>query len=240
MVAPARQWFGVYMGRVLRTRTTDNWVILQVPQILGTAETNWAAPVGYMPTSGPNVGDLAQVQFIGGDINHPVYHLYAQANDLVPTALQTQIDTNSTTDTTTAAGLQNQITIAQGDITTAQGDINALISGTWVPVGLVTGWSARSGYPPFRVMKSGGLVMVQGTITNSGSIANGATIASFGSGYYNTTYIQSVLTSQYQGTAVCTANELHIEIGTTGSVLLYGISSAGSIGISFNGYIYTG
>jgi hypothetical protein len=85
-----RQWFGVYIGRVSKTRTTDNWVILQVPQVMGTAETAWAAPLGYM-TSAPTTGNQVQVMFIGGDINHPVYHLYAQPVDTTLTDLTSQV-----------------------------------------------------------------------------------------------------------------------------------------------------
>lgn len=114
-----------------------------------------------------------------------------------------------------------------------------LLNGTWVTASPASGWSNRGGsYPPLRVMKSGNLMLVQGTLAAAGTVANGGTVGTFGSGYYNSTYIQTIIASQYQGTAVCTSNELHIEIGLSGAVLVWGISSSGSIGLSFNGFAY--
>lgn len=101
-VEPGRRWEGVYLGRVSKNRPQDLWVRCQVPQILGTAETNWAAPMldprqgrsyqnwsfevpcscpepcdlPYPAGPGPNVGTLICVMFLGGNINTPVYMLY--------------------------------------------------------------------------------------------------------------------------------------------------------------------
>jgi hypothetical protein len=99
---PARQWQGVYLGRVTKNRYQDLWIKCQVPQILGTAESNWAAPmldprqgksyqkwsfevpcgcdvpcdIDYPPGPALKIGTLVLVMFIGGDINVPVYMLY--------------------------------------------------------------------------------------------------------------------------------------------------------------------
>jgi hypothetical protein len=95
------QHFGVYLGRVSGSRG-DGWVKVRVPQVLGTAESDWARPMGmdslvfppadtelphwpvhgkvvfYGGTGGPNVGDLVMVMFQGGDVRLPVYALTSQ------------------------------------------------------------------------------------------------------------------------------------------------------------------
>lgn len=70
---PAQQWLGIYLARVARTRTQDNYVQLQVPQILGTAITNWAPPLGLWTGVSPAPGTAVLAAFIGGDINSPVW-----------------------------------------------------------------------------------------------------------------------------------------------------------------------
>jgi hypothetical protein len=70
------EYHDVYLGRVAHTRSTDAWVQLQVPQVLGTALTAWARPMGFNDlTTEPPVGTLVLVQFIGADLNHPCYSL---------------------------------------------------------------------------------------------------------------------------------------------------------------------
>lgn len=68
-----QQWLGIYLARVARTRTQDNYVQLQVPQILGTAITNWAPPLGLWTGVSPAPGTAVLAAFIGGDINSPVW-----------------------------------------------------------------------------------------------------------------------------------------------------------------------
>jgi hypothetical protein len=47
---------------------------LSIPQVLGTAKSNWAAPVGFPPDATiPPVGTVIYAMFVGGDRNHPVY-----------------------------------------------------------------------------------------------------------------------------------------------------------------------
>ena len=96
---PARQWPGIYLAKVVQTRLTDLSVRMQVPQVLGTAVTDWAAPMldprgtgnppvgtqfaawglGWQPEvppgPGPPVNTLVVAMFLGGDINVPVYSL---------------------------------------------------------------------------------------------------------------------------------------------------------------------
>lgn len=81
----ARQWHGVYLARVARNRKQDLWVELQVPQVLGTALSNWAPPVGAIIdtpgiTPGPGLlpGTIVLAMFVGGDINTPVFLLTSQ------------------------------------------------------------------------------------------------------------------------------------------------------------------
>lgn len=72
-VPPAQQWLGIYLARIARTRTQDNYVQLQVPQILGTAVTNWAPPLGIWTGVSPAPGTAVLAAFIGGDVNSPVW-----------------------------------------------------------------------------------------------------------------------------------------------------------------------
>ena len=44
----ARQWFGVYLGKVSHTRQKDVWVRCKIPQVLGdNTDSNWARPMGF-------------------------------------------------------------------------------------------------------------------------------------------------------------------------------------------------
>lgn len=72
-VGTTQQWLGLYMARVARTRTQDNYVQLQVPQVMGNAITAWAAPLGTWTGVSPVTGTAVLAAFIGGDINSPVW-----------------------------------------------------------------------------------------------------------------------------------------------------------------------
>ena len=52
--AKARQHFGMYLGTVAHTRTQDLWVQLNVPQLLGKQESNWARPIGFNSVGNDN------------------------------------------------------------------------------------------------------------------------------------------------------------------------------------------
>ena len=71
-----KQWDSVYLGRVAHTRA-DSWAQLQVPQVLGAALTAWARPMGFS-TGGPATGTIVLVQFLGGDLNFPIYSTTSQ------------------------------------------------------------------------------------------------------------------------------------------------------------------
>jgi hypothetical protein len=67
---------GIYQGSVVSVSDplVQNRVTLSVPQILGTAVSNWALPVGDSSLFGPVVvGQIVHVAFLGGNKNLPVY-----------------------------------------------------------------------------------------------------------------------------------------------------------------------
>jgi hypothetical protein len=76
---PVRQWHGIYLARVVRNRAADSWLQLQVPQVLGMAVSNWAAPAGAEDNgTGPVPGTIVLAMFLGGDIDQPLYMLTSQ------------------------------------------------------------------------------------------------------------------------------------------------------------------
>jgi hypothetical protein len=44
----------MYLGTVAHTRTQDLWVQLNVPQLLGKQESNWARPIGFNSVGNDN------------------------------------------------------------------------------------------------------------------------------------------------------------------------------------------
>lgn len=70
----ARQWFGVYAATVYNTADPlkQSRVQLRVPQVLGSAVSNWAAPLGQL-ASAPVIGTSVVAMFLGGDVSHPVF-----------------------------------------------------------------------------------------------------------------------------------------------------------------------
>ena len=74
-VRPTRLWHGKYEGIIVDIMDPQKRgrVKLQIPQISGTEISNWAEPLGpWIPRPSKY---RVQVQFIGGDLNRPVYHL---------------------------------------------------------------------------------------------------------------------------------------------------------------------
>src|SRR5690348_7320796 len=68
--------FGVYQGSVVSTADPLNQgrVTLLVPQVLGTATSNWALPLGSSSLfSAVTKGQMVHVSFQGGNRNLPVY-----------------------------------------------------------------------------------------------------------------------------------------------------------------------
>jgi hypothetical protein len=70
-----RQWFGAYKGVVVRNDDplSQLRVVVTVPQVLGTALSQWAPPLSATAGSPPAVGAAVTIMFVGGDINHPGY-----------------------------------------------------------------------------------------------------------------------------------------------------------------------
>ena len=80
--APAKQNFGMYLGTVAHTRTQDPWVQVNIPQLLGMQESNWARPIGFTSIGKnrpPPVGSLVLVWFVAGDVTRPAYALTSQS-----------------------------------------------------------------------------------------------------------------------------------------------------------------
>lgn len=70
---PKKMFYGIYLASVVNTNDPKrtNRVTLKVPQVLGTAVSNWALPAAGAAL--PAVGKTVFAMFIGGDINRPVY-----------------------------------------------------------------------------------------------------------------------------------------------------------------------
>lgn len=85
MTAPAQQWLGTYPATVYNTADPlgQNRIQMLVPQVLGTAVSQWATPVGLVsPSPAPAVGSVVHAMFLGGDVSHPGYTLPVQTPTL--------------------------------------------------------------------------------------------------------------------------------------------------------------
>lgn len=74
------QWNGIYAAQVAVTADPLNVsrVRLFIPQVLGTAQSNWATPM--QPGITPAAGTTCLATFLGGDINKPYYFLGVNAS----------------------------------------------------------------------------------------------------------------------------------------------------------------
>lgn len=74
-IAPKIMYYGVYTASVVNNKDPLNQgrVTLRIPQILGTAVSNWAVPLGNTFSGVPALNSIVTVAFTGGDINHPIY-----------------------------------------------------------------------------------------------------------------------------------------------------------------------
>lgn len=70
-----KQVFGVYGAAIHNNQDPEGqWRCqLKIPQLLGTATSNWAERVMLDTTTLPVVGTYCLAMFIGGDINRPLY-----------------------------------------------------------------------------------------------------------------------------------------------------------------------
>lgn len=71
-----KMYHGIYTASVVNNNDPkgENRVTMLVPQILGTAVSNWAVPLGFFISSPPPPGTLVHGMFLGGDLNYPVYY----------------------------------------------------------------------------------------------------------------------------------------------------------------------
>lgn len=73
-IPEAPRWHGIYDAVVRNTDDPSGLgrVQLQVPQVMGTAMSNWAEPLSQL-FGPPAIGTRVFAAFTGGDINKPVY-----------------------------------------------------------------------------------------------------------------------------------------------------------------------
>lgn len=69
-----KMFFGIYLASVISTQDPERLgrVTLSVPQVLGSATSNWADMVND-GNDIPGIGAIIYAMFVGGDVNKPVY-----------------------------------------------------------------------------------------------------------------------------------------------------------------------
>ena len=125
-------------------------VTLKVPQVLGNAESNWAAPA--VPTSiVPAPGDMLWVSFEGGDLSSPVY---------TPPGLLQLTEAIAGLDGTTFTGsppkAPSALTLSTASVVTREGATKWVIGVEWtaptenqdgsVPIKMLTGYRVQYSY----------------------------------------------------------------------------------------------
>jgi hypothetical protein len=157
---PKEMYHGIFLASVVNNNDPlgEGRVTLYIPQVLGTAVSNWAVPLGYTPTDIPAPTTMVHAYFAGGDVNHPIY---------VKISYATEFGNINTTTTS----LQNQI--------------NGLGAGAWSALTLGTDWSNQSGYVPAQVrIVTPGVAQITGTMNYSGGgVLPGSQIATLPSGF---------------------------------------------------------
>lgn len=131
---PTSQFSGLYLGSVVNTNDPlqQSRVTLYVPQVLGTAVSNWAMPIGNSAILGSvTTGQIVYATFIGGDRNQPVYTPITWPND------QTVVSTPSIqfgTPVTNTNPVPVMVTVSGGTVTniTINGTATGLTSGSFV------------------------------------------------------------------------------------------------------------
>lgn len=194
-VRPARVWHGTYAAKVVNIQDPlqQKRIKMRIPQVLGTAISNWAPPVFNPNLPVPAVGTLVNAVFIGGDINGPLYHppfkvpqpgvwqLITPANgwSVVAGLIKPQVRT-------TAAGGSEIIGNLSGGTTTDNTIIGTLPAGTfsatnahYAPLEAITGAAAVSNSVTtgFTAGTTGNLTNLAGTLNNThGSVDSGTQI----------------------------------------------------------------
>lgn len=141
-VAPKKVWEGIYMASVVNNADPlgEGRVTLYVPQVLGTAVSNWARPLGYGYVEIPPVNAMVHVQFAGGDINQPVY-IYVNTNNTSASALSVGVKAAPQTKTatpTTVAGTTTGMTVQPNSNSTSTPNVVVQFptSATYTPSGI--------------------------------------------------------------------------------------------------------
>lgn len=171
---PKQQWNGTYMASVVQNNDPlgEGRVTLYIPQVLGTAVSNWARPQGYGSMAIPQVGQMVHASFNGGDINHPVYSYVSLST------VNSEIAT-----------LQSQVTTLQAQVTALQAQPSA-----WSAITLATNWSNTGGSDiPAQVRTVMPGVAQIGGILNygaAGSLSPGTSIGTLPSPFIPSTYFQ--------------------------------------------------
>lgn len=111
-----RQWFGVYQGVVVKTSDPLGQlrVILTVPQVLGTAYSQWAVPLSSSEGSPPAAGALVAVMFLGGDVNHPAYFYPVVITTGAPPSFSQAVVSSSTATVNHNLGLYPVVVVRDG------------------------------------------------------------------------------------------------------------------------------
>jgi len=149
---------GIYMASVVNVNDPlgEGRVTLKIPQVLGTATSNWADPLGFQPSDVPPPGTIVHAYFTGGDVNFPIY-----------------ASLNLATVNSEIAALQSQVNAL------------AAFPGAWNAVSLSNSWSNAPTYLPAQVRKvSSGSAQLVGII-QSGSTLDGTVIGTLPAGFIN-------------------------------------------------------
>ncbi len=148
--APAKRWFGTYTASVVSTQdpTGASRVTLNIPQVMGTAVSNWAVPIGFVPTL-PTVGQIVWAMFLGGDINRPLYLMptTSSTNTLVPglSTISTYSMSINTPMQSVAAGVQTTSAGSGGAQTLYTGLASAASTGLTDTTNVVLNSSSADG-----------------------------------------------------------------------------------------------
>jgi hypothetical protein len=151
---------GIYIASVVNVNDPLGLgrVTLKIPQVLGTATSNWADPLGFIPSAVPAPGTIVHAYFTGGDVNLPIY---ASLN---------------------LATINAEITALQASVAALSGFPSA-----WQALTLTAGWSNMSGFEPAQVRISNpGVAQLVGHVQN-GTTADGTLIATMPGGFMNAT-----------------------------------------------------
>lgn len=129
----ATQYPGVYQGSVVQINDPLNLgrVRLYVPQVLGTAVSNWAMPTGISNLDGPVVNNqIVNVWFLGGNRNIPIYSPASWTQSSVSVSTPSIVFGTPVTNTNSVPVM---VTVSGGTLTniTINGTATGLTSGSF-------------------------------------------------------------------------------------------------------------